>query len=183
MARAAARRSTQVDGEGKRKTPRWFAVYTRCHHENRVVSYLQHNRFSTLLPKRQVYSRRRDRRTIIELPVFPGYAFVESEPRPQAFTEILKAPGVVYIVGRPRPVPIAEHEIETLRIMLNAECDMSPCAYFSTGERVRVASGPLIGAVGYVAEIVSAKRMLVVSVDILGQSVATRLYDYEVEKI
>lgn len=170
--------------EGLRgRTLQWFAVYTRCHHEDKVVRYLKFHDFTTLLPKRQVYSRRRNRRTIIEKPVFPGYAFVEVEPRAPSFTEIMKTPGVVYIVGRPRPVPIRDREIETLRIMMNAECDMSPCAYFSAGQRVRVNSGPLTGAVGYIAEIVPVKRMLVVSVDILGQSVATRLYDYEVEKI
>ena len=162
---------------------KWFAVYTRCHHEEKVVRYLNHQKFSTLFPKRQIYSRRRDRRKLITVPVFPGYAFVEISPEPRTFTEVLKVPGVVYIVGRPRPVPISDDEVNTLQIMLDAECDLSPCAYFSRGERVRVISGPLTEAIGYIAETVPDKRMLVVSVDILCRSVATRLFDYEVEKV
>ncbi len=162
---------------------KWFAAYTRCHHEEKVVKFLNFHKFSTLLPKRKLYSRRRDRRKMIELPVFPGYAFVELPPGPQAITEVLKTPGVVYIVGRSSPIPIPEDEINTIKIMVAASCDMTPCDYFQSGERVRVVSGPLTDAVGYITETVSDKRMLVVSIDILGRSVTTRLYDYEVAKI
>jgi transcription antitermination factor NusG len=162
---------------------RWFAVYTRCHHEEKVIKFLNFHEFTTLLPKRKVYSRRRDRRKIIDQPVFPGYAFVELAPEPRTFTEVLKTPGVVYILGKPRPIPIPAHEIESLQIMVAANCELSPCAYFRTGERVRVVSGPLTDAEGYIAEILPKKRMLVVSVDILCRSVTTQLYDYEVARL
>ena len=161
----------------------WYALYTRCHHEARVAQHLTLRNFSVLFPKYKTWSRRKDRRKIIELPLFPGYLFVQTEPLPQHFIEISKTPGLAYILGKKdAPEPVAQQEMNSLLILLSSPKILEPNPYFKQGEQVIVVSGPLRGAVGYVLEVNPDKRKLIISIELLGRSVAVHLSDEIVEK-
>ncbi len=161
---------------------RWYALYTKSRHEEVVNKHLLYKSFLVLLPKRKVWSRRRDRRKIIEVPVFPGYVFVETFPKPELFNKILDTPGVVYILGKPRPEPIPKEDIESIRIMMKAKVDLEPYPYLKEGDRIRVCSGPLKGAVGWMVREDKKKNLLVVSLDLLHQSVSAFLPPCQIEK-
>ena len=45
------------------------------------------------LPKHRVKSRRRDRKKVIRVPLFPGYVFTKSDLNPDEHIEILKTVG------------------------------------------------------------------------------------------
>ena len=161
----------------------WFAVYTRCHHEARVTKQLEAKNFSVLFPKYKTWSRRKDRKKIIELPLFPGYVFVQTEPSYDRFLDILRTFGVAYIVGKyGRPEPINHEEMRSLLILLSAPQKVTPHPFIKNGDRVIVVEGLFKGAIGYVLNINRKKCKLVVSIELLGRSVAVGISTDMVEK-
>jgi len=50
----------------------WYAVHTRSRHEDRVYIGLTQKSFRVFLPKIEVWSKRKDRRKKIMVPMFPG---------------------------------------------------------------------------------------------------------------
>jgi transcriptional antiterminator NusG len=161
----------------------WYVVYTRCHHEQRVARHLALKNIPTLFPKYRTWSRRKDRRKMIELPLFPGYLLVQTEPLTDRFIEISDTPGLAFVLGNGNgPKAIAEDEIRSLLILLSSSEPYEPHAYFCTGEQVMVLSGPLKGAVGYVLQVRPDKHKLVISIELLGRSAAVHISDEIVDK-
>jgi transcription termination/antitermination protein NusG len=162
----------------------WYVLYTRCHHEARVAKHLAIEDFAVLLPKYKAWSSRRDRRKVIDLPLFPGYLFVQTEPFPSRFARILETPGLARILGNGNgPEPVAQLEMESILILLSSGRTLEPHPYFKVGNQITVVSGPLCGAAGYIDEIQPNKRKLVISVELLGRSVAVHLSDELVDKV
>jgi len=75
----------------------WYAVHTRSRHEDRVYLGLLQKTFHVFLPKLEVWSKRKDRRKKIMIPMFPGYLFVElaalSEEIRQYIIEVVSVRG------------------------------------------------------------------------------------------
>jgi transcription antitermination factor NusG len=159
----------------------WYAAYTRCNHE-RVVNKLLHQKgINTFLPQITVPSRRRDRKVLIKRPVFPNYLFVELDSIQENWMKTFRTPGLVTICGNGRPMPVPDEDIESIRIFINSERNLYPLPYLQVGSRVQIISGPLTGAIGILVKENHKKRRLVVSVELMGQSVAATLYDDEVK--
>src|SRR3989304_6520863 len=57
---------------------RWYALYTRPRHEKAVAGQLARRQIEAFLPLREVLSRRKDRRKLVQLPLFSGYVFVRT---------------------------------------------------------------------------------------------------------
>ena len=63
---------------GSQISPAWYAVYAQVRHESKVYSRLLGKSFECLFPQMERWSRRRDRRKKIQVPIFPGYLFVRA---------------------------------------------------------------------------------------------------------
>lgn len=164
---------------------RWFVLYTRPRYEDRVASYLNYYSLPTMVPKEKVWSRRRDRHLLIYKPVFPSYVFVGAKEWFRVVNRVLATPGVVYVLKRNGiPCPIEPEEAESLRIMIQAQADIHPSPYFKVGDRIRLVKGPLAGALGYMIQPNPDRhKYLLVSIDILGRSVQSRIYEDWIEKL
>jgi transcriptional antiterminator NusG len=175
-------RGTVLGGEISPGLP-WFVVHTRCHHEARVAKHLAKRSFTVVFPKLRKWSRRKDRRKIIEVPLFPGYLFVQTEPIPRCFADILDTPGLARILGNGNgPEEVAQSEMQSLLILLSSDRILEPHPYFKEGDQVIVVSGPLKGAIGHVQASKPDRQKLVISVELLGRSVAVHLSDGEVDR-
>ncbi|MBM4277986.1 MAG: antitermination protein NusG, partial [Deltaproteobacteria bacterium] len=53
----------------------WYAIYTQSRHEQKVNDRMLKKKIETFLPLIEKWSRRKDRRKRIHLPLFPGYLF------------------------------------------------------------------------------------------------------------
>ncbi len=161
----------------------WYAVRTRPRHERVVKSLLTEKAFHVFLPEHRVWSRRRDRRQLISVPLFPGYLFVATDSGLERLRRVKWTRGVVSILGvNGDPLPVPHHEMESLQILVASGEKMSPVSYLFPGNRVRVLEGPLAGVEGIVLR--RGKRScLVVSVDLLQRAVAVELAEYQLEKI
>lgn len=153
---------------------RWYAVYTSSRHEKRIKEQLDGRSIESFLPLYEAVHRWKDRRVRVSLPVFPGYLFVRI-CLPQHRLPVVAISGVVNLVGRPGcPTPIADHEIEALRICSVGGHSMVPHPYLTAGGRVRVRNGPLTDMQGILVR-QKGKARLVLSVKLIARSVAVEV--------
>lgn len=143
---------------------RWYACYTRARHEKQVDSLLQRRGIESYLPLVPQVRAWKDRKKVVEWPLFPSYVF-------GCFTlrevhAVLTTPGVSTIVRTNGvPAPISEPELENVRRFVGAvaeagvEPELRPL--LREGEWVRVKDGPFRGVEGQVVEGRGRRRVLV----------------------
>jgi len=161
-------------GAATRDQHRWYAVYTRSHHEKRIKQQLDDKSLESFLPLYEAVHRWKDRRALVSLPLFPGYLFVRIS-LPEHRLLVVAVPGVVTLVGRSGcPTPIEDHEIEALRICSVQGQSMMPHPYLTVGRRVRVHNGPLADMEGILVRR-KGKSRLILSVKLIARAVAVEV--------
>jgi transcription elongation factor/antiterminator RfaH len=129
---------------------RWFAVYVRSRHEARVAKHFQDREIEYFLPLYKEERKWSDRKVEIELPLFPGYLFVRMRRTLENMYRVVEVPGVITIVGRgSSPEALEDAEIELLRKAMKNPHQAKPHKFMKAGDKVRVTSGPLQGAEGF----------------------------------
>lgn len=167
VGRTSQASSEAVSGSGV--GARWYAVSTRSRHEKRVRDLLQRTRIETFLPLFETVHRWRNGNHYVQLPLFPGYAFVHIVLRDRL--HVLKVPGVVRLVGfNGSPVPLDDEEVENIRRILAAGIKAAPHPYLTVGRRVRITTGPLAGCEGILRRRKSGLRA-VLSIDLIQRSI------------
>ena len=86
--------------------------------------------------------------------------------------EVGKDYKVISFQGEPAPIP--EHEIESIRRLVESDLAYDPCPLIHEGMCVEVKSGPLKGVVGRLTR-KNEKARLVLSVDLIGQAVSVEV--------
>jgi len=153
--------------------PRWFAVATQPRHEKVVNQQLQSGAVEAFLPLIRTVSRWKDRRAMIDRPIFPGYVFTRIDL--QERSKLYKIPGIVRIVSfNGKPAPIDDWEIEGVRLCLTRGKSPAPHPFPAMGDRVRVVSGALEGLKGVVIRNKNHCR-IIVSVHLIHQSVSVEI--------
>jgi len=160
----------------------WYAVYTRSRHEQVVYSQLASKGQHVFLPKMKTWSRRTDRRLRIEVPMFPGYLFVQTSLHPALHLSILRTVGVVSLVHfQGRPARVSPEEIISLQILMDSGATIHPAENFGVGDLVHIVEGPFKGVAGRLVERRSTKR-LVVAVETINRAVYVEIDDHLVRK-
>jgi transcriptional antiterminator NusG len=161
----------------------WYAVHTRSNFEARVADQLSAKDIENYLPAYEEIHQWKDRKRKIQVPLFPGYMFVRIGERTHARLQLLQTSGVVRIVGQGgKNEPVSDREVEATRTVLesNIRCFAHP--FLREGAWVRVTRGPLKGVEGYLVRLKSQSR-LVISVNVLSQSVAAEVDSCDVEPV
>lgn len=157
--------------------PAWYAIWTRSHCEQLVSDQLSVRGFQLFLPKATVWSRRAGKRRQILMPLFPGYLFVYQALDKRSHTEIMKARGVVRVLGDGwrRPAAIDDEVIATIRRLESLGAPVFPHRHLREGDRVRIIGGPLEGLEGLFVRGRAGKGLFVLSVELLQRSVAVEV--------
>lgn len=157
--------------------PRWYACYTRARHEKKVDRVLRDRGLESYLPTMPRERQWKDRRKIVEWPIFPSYVFARFTL--QDVHRVLTTPGVATIVRHgEHPTPIPQAELENVRRFVEAltesgtEADVRPMV--EEGQRVRVVEGPFEGVEGIVLERRTRWRVLV-GLESIGQGLEVDL--------
>lgn len=130
----------------------------------------------TYVPTCPAWDRRGRVGRLEEAPVFPGYVFIHSPLTKEVWLTVKKTTGVVRIVGYGEgPTPIPDHEIESLRTVLEVQPVVVGHPRLRAGHRVRVVRGPLAGVYGTLVSIARNRHRLVISVDMLNRAVSTTI--------
>ena len=142
----------------------WYACYTRSRHEKRVDLLLGRRGIESYLPLVPRKRQWKDRKRVVEWPLFPGYVFgrfAQSE-----LHEVLSVPGVATVVrSNGQLVAIAPEELENVRRFAralasqDAELEIRP--FIAEGQWVRITEGPFEGVTGIVVARRTKRRVLV----------------------
>jgi len=159
----------------------WYVLHTRSRFENVVYDGLLKKSLQAFLPKHRVRSKRRDRKAIIQVPLFPGYVFIESHLQAEEYLEIVKTIGVVRIIGNnDGPVSVPRETVESLKIMVAANSNIITGKRFKKGDRVMVTNGPFIGVIGiFVRD--KGKDRVIVHLEALGQYAGVDVHKDDIE--
>jgi len=156
----------------------WWAVRTRSRHEKRVRDRLLQADIETFLPLYERWSQWKDRKQLVEFPLFPGYCFARFP-----FTDrirILNVPGVVTLVTvNDHPEPVSDVEIDGIRRLIASRYRYDPHPFLEEGMEVEVLRGPLAGVRGRLVRKDRSTR-LVISVLLIRQAAAVEVHPADV---
>jgi transcription antitermination factor NusG len=151
----------------------WYAIRVRPRYEKQVAESLESKGISTLLPFYLARRRWSDRVKQIELPLFDGYLFCQTNP--DVRLPVLTTPGVIHFVGSGNtPIPIEPHEIEAIQKVVHAGAAARPWPFLRQGDRVRIDEGPLRNLEGILLHADGADQV-VISVTLLQRSMAVQV--------
>jgi transcription elongation factor/antiterminator RfaH len=161
----------------------WYVLHTRSRFETVVNDGLLKKSLEVFLPKIQVKSKRRDRRVLIRVPLFPGYIFIKTDLNPYEHIEIVKTTGAVRLIGNKEgPISVPHETIESLQIMVSVGSPVSTAIRLQKGDKVMVVAGPFQGIVGVFMRY-KGKGRIVVNIDALGQFAGVDVDEEDVEKV
>jgi len=96
--------------------------------------------------------------------------------------QILKTESVVRILSNEgRPATIPDEQINAIKAVMKSGISPTPHPYLKEGMRVRVVDGRLIGIEGILLKTKPNKHRLVISVDLLQESICVEMDDLSVE--
>ena len=139
----------------------WLVLRIRSHHENIVEQSLQQKEITAYLPKRRVVRRRADHsKAVLEIPLFPGYVFVQ--PRVDQFENIRYVRGSCgFVVCGDKPATMPEKDLEAVRILAHSGAELAVNPKLVRGQRVEVIAGPFMGVQGELVHVKSQFRLVI----------------------
>ncbi|MBW2058592.1 MAG: UpxY family transcription antiterminator [Deltaproteobacteria bacterium] len=161
----------------------WYAIHTKPRHERKVNTRLAREGIRVFLPEIERWSRRKDRKKRILVPLFPGYLFVNQDLRGESRLKVIKTNGVIRILGdNGTPAAIPESQIHSIQRIVESKSLVQAHRYLKRGRIVRVVSGPLEGVEGvFLSE--KGDGRLVVSIDLLHRSVSVAIDQADIEPV
>ncbi len=152
----------------------WYVIYTRSRSEKTVNQDLIDKGYLTYLPLVKTMKQWSDRKKKVEIPLIPGYVFVNTDQT--HFTKILQQSGVVnFVIFNKAPAKVRNVDIENIKILLNETEHVSVInKQFTQGEEVYIADGKFKGFRGII-DYQRGKNNLVVSLLELGMSVKVEI--------
>ena len=163
----------------------WFALLTRSNFEQTVYSRISKKKIDAFLPSTKKPSKRKDRKLMIETPLFPGYVFVKATMAPVDQLPILKTVGAVRLLGNSAgPLPVPEHQIESLKRLTSVTQDLvtGSIIEIKKGDPVIILEGPMAGLKGDFFEH-KGKGRVIIKVELLGRYAGVEVDFDKVEKI
>ncbi len=164
----------------------WYAVHTKSRHEYKAHNGLIQKNLTSFLPEIEVWSKRKDRKKKISVPLFPGYLFIDAALDNETKLAILKTSGVVRILGKKEnaePLPVPDAKIQAIQRLLSKKVEIFTMQYPRTGEAAKIIDGPFAGIEGTVVTSDPEKELFVISIELLQRSVAIKLEGFQISKI
>jgi transcription antitermination factor NusG len=158
-------------------------VHTRSRHEKAVAAQLRRRGVDTYLPLVAEIHRWSDRRKLVQVPLFPGYAFIRACDSNATLAAVAQVESIVAIVGaRPGGTPIPDAEMEAVHRLVSHNIPCVNYPFLKVGQRVRIRGGALDGVEGTLVA-VKGSTTLVVSIELIQRSLAVRIEGYDIEVV
>jgi transcription antitermination factor NusG len=159
----------------------WFAVQTRYRFEKRVAAQLMTRGMEVFLPLRKENRLWGDRKKEVQVPLFPGYAFVHTDRSVWSRLIISQIPGVMGFVSSGNEAAIPGKLLQSLELLLKEDVPVTLCPFVKKGRLARVCGGRLDGVEGLLTQHETTK--LVIPVQAVQRSIAIEIQGYQVEVI
>ena len=162
--------------------PRWYAVRTRSRHEKTVARQFEGLAIEHFLPLVTQMHKWSTGLKQVDMPLFPGYAFVRVVYSPEERIRVLRTHGVVDFVGsHGRGIPIPDKQIEDVKLLLENKIPFGD-SDLKVGQKVRVRGGSIDGVEGILVAR-RGQRRLVIFIEPIQRSLSIDLEGYNVEAV
>jgi transcription elongation factor/antiterminator RfaH len=155
---------------------RWYLVHTQPHGERKAALYLGVQGFKTYFPQIQKTIRHARRLMTVRAPLFPRYMFLILDIGRDRWLSVRSTIGVSSLFTcEDRPVPVPKGVVEAL-IAHTDEANLTRFdAALTTGQTVRILSGPFADLVGTLERLDTAGRVRVL-LTMMGSTVPVALH-------
>src|SRR6266576_490138 len=150
---------------------RWFLVHTQPNSEHKATLHLGAQGFRAYLPRIQKTVRHARQLRTVRAPLFPRYMFLILDVGRDRWLSVRSTVGVSSLFTcEDRPVPVPKGVVEAL-IARTDEANLTLFdAGLTTGQTVRILSGPFADFVGTLDRLDESGRVRVL-LDMMGQAV------------
>lgn len=151
----------------------WLVLRTRSRQESTVERSLKQKAINSFLPLHNVLRPRKNKKVILEMPLFPGYVFVQ--PTTDQFEKMRYIPGscgLIFFGSQPAAMP--ETDLQAVKILVRSGAELAQNSRLFPGRRVEVISGPFMGVQGELVRFQSRDR-LVINAHLLSSSVSVEV--------
>lgn len=154
-------------------TRHWLVATTHANSEGTARANLERQGYTVYLPlirKRRSHARKV---TWVLRPLFPGYIFIDLDPRQQAWRPIQSTIGVRSLVRfGEEPASLDGSFIAALQAREEDGAVTRPTVPFAVGQDVRIEGGPLDGLLARILAL-DDKERVVVLLDVMNRGVKT----------
>jgi len=153
----------------------WYLLYLRPNFERKVSDDFNEIKITHFLPTSMIVREWKDRKRMVESPLFPSYIFVQLNDHYQ-YVKVFESKGVMHYVKCGKDVvKISETTIASLKSVLNTSNQVEVSSgRFKLGQQVLINSGAFTG---FTCEVVkhNGNSKVLIRLDILNRNVLVDL--------
>jgi transcriptional antiterminator RfaH len=153
----------------------WYLIYTKPRHEKKVQASLTEMNINSFLPIKKKLHTWRDRKKLINEPLFPSYVFIYLNDM-RNYYEGLHSDGSLYYVKTGKEIArVSESVVNNIKLAVNeaAQMELSD-RHFTPGRCLVITKGALAGLSCEVVQFENKDKLLV-RVDLLQRNILLTL--------
>jgi len=171
---------------------KWYAIQTHSGSELSVKRALEklaeemgNDRISeVLVPTEDLIEVKKGKKSIIEKPIYPAYAFAKLDLDTALWHRIQSMPKVGRFIGESKkPTPLSDKDIELILEKVQKRAAPKPKVSFEKGEMVRINEGPFANFNGMVEDFDLGSGVLKLNVSIFGRNTPVEISYTQVERV
>jgi len=137
-----------------------------------------------LVPTEDLIEIKKGKKTIIERPLYPAYAFAKIDLDTSLWHRIQSMPRVGRFIGESKkPTPLSDKDISAILDKVENRAAAKPKVSFDEGEMVRINEGPFANFNGLVEDFDMASGILKLNVSIFGRNTPVEISYTQVERV
>jgi len=126
---------------------RWFVAHTKPRREKKLVEYCRRQDLAVTLPCYDSAHKYRGKTVVFQKPLFPGYVFLQLEPRQK---DSVRQNDHVARLLEVFDQETFQRQLQDILLALETSLEVRLAPSIGEGMRVRIKSGPLQGLEGWV---------------------------------
>jgi len=170
----------------------WYAIQTHSGSElsvKRALEQLAEEMANdkieqVLVPTEDLIEVKKGKKSIIERPLYPAYAFAKIDLDTAIWHRIQSMPKVGRFIGESKkPTPLSKKDIDAILDKVNNRAAAKPKVSFEEGEMLRIKEGPFANFNGIVDDFDMASGVLKLNVSIFGRNTPVEISYTQVERV
>lgn len=149
----------------------WFVAHTRPRREKKLVEHCRRQSIAATLPCYSSAHKYRGKTAVFQKPLFPGYVFLQMEPRHK---DTVRQNDHVANLLAVFDQQTFERQLQDILLALEAQVGVRLAPAIGQGMRVRIKTGPLQGIEGWVEERYGMSTVLL-RLDFINQAAAVKI--------
>ncbi len=170
----------------------WYAIQTHSGSElsvkralEKLAEEMANDKIAqVLVPTEDLIEIKKGKKSIIERPLYPAYAFAEIDLDTAIWHRIQSMPKVGRFIGESKkPTPLSKKDIGAILDKVNNRAAAKPKVSFEEGEMLRIKEGPFANFNGIVEDFDMTSGVIKLNVSIFGRNTPVEISYTQVERV